>query len=220
MSKKDKAIHVLIADDHPMTRIGIRTVLEQAPDIEVVGEAKDGIEAKQMLAKLQPDILLLDLVMPGLRPFEIGEWVHTNHPETITLVLTAHAQDCYLAKAIEAEAVGFLTKEDIPRKLVEAIRRAVRGEVLITRGQLARVRYWRKEVGERWESLTEREREVLALVVGGQSNQQVAEILSISECTVRTHIGNILGKLGVSSRTEAIVWVWQHGMAEEMDSSG
>ncbi len=220
MGKPSKIIRVLIADDHPVVREGLRTVLEGAPDIEIVGEARDGVETRQMVAELRPDILLLDLVMPDLRPFEVEEWVRANYPETITLILTAHDRDHYLAKAIEAGAMGFLTKDEPPQRLAEAIRRAVRGEVLITGGQLARVLSWRREVGERWESLTEREREVLMLMVGGQSNQQIAEILSISEHTVRTHVGNILGKLGVASRAEAIAWAWQCGIVEEMNSSG
>lgn len=220
MSKPSKTIHVLIADDHPVTRVGIRAVLEKAPDIEVVGEAKDGIEAKQMVAELRPNILLLDLVMPGLRPYKVEEWVRTNFPETITLVLTGHDRNSYLAKVLEAGAAAFLTKEEAPQKLVEAIRRAARGEILITGGQLARADCWHQEVGERWESLTKREREVLTLMVDGQTTQQIVEVLTISECTVRTHIGNILGKLGVASRAEAIAWAWQRGIVEEMGSSG
>ena len=220
MNIPNETIRVLIADDHPLARRGIRAILEEAPSIEVVGEAKDGVEAKQMVAELCPDILLFDLVMPGLRPCEIGEWVRTHYSETIMLVLTAHDRDCYLTKAIEAGVVGFLTKEETSQRLVEAIRRAVRGEVLITGGQLARAHSWRKEVGGRWESLTKREREVLGLIVRGQSNKQITEVLSISECTVRTHIGNILNKLGVDSRAEAIAWAWQHGIVGEMGSSG
>jgi len=103
---------------------------------------------------------------------------------------------------------------------VEAIRRAARGEVLVTGGQLVRARSWRREVGERWESLTKRERQVFALMVGEQNTRQIAEALIISECTVRTHIGNILRKLGVDSRAEAIAWAWQHGIVWEMGSSG
>lgn len=218
MDTPNRTIRVLIADDHPVTRKGIRATLERAPGIEIVGEAKDGVETQQMVAELRPDILLLDLVMPGLRPFEVEKWVRTNYPETITLILTAHDRDCYLAKAIEVGVAGFLTKEDSPHRLAEAIRRAVRGEVLITGGQLARAYSWRKEVGERWESLTEREREVLKWMVDGQSTQQIAEVLTISERTVRTHIGNILGKLRVTSRAEAVAWAWQHEIAEKTGS--
>jgi len=209
-----KVIRVLIADDHPVTRKGIRDILEDTPDIEVVGEAKDGTEAKQMVTDLRPDVLLLDLVMPGLRPFEIEKWVRTNYPGTVTLVLTAHDRDHYLAKAVEAGVAGFLTKKEDEGMLPEAIRRAARGEILITREQLSRADHWREEAGKRWDSLTEREREILGCLVAGQTTRQIAEALVISEHTVRTHIGNIVGKLGVASRAEAIAWAWQHGIIE------
>ena len=211
---------MLLADDHPVTRTGICAILEEASNIEVVGEAKDGVEAQQLVAELGPDILLLDLVMPGPRLSEVEKWIRTNYPETITLVLTAHDRDCYLAKTIKAGAAGFLTTEEAPQRLVEAIRCAARGDVLITGGQLARANHWRQEVGERWESLTGRERQVLRLLAEGQSNKQIAEVLTISERTVETHVGNLLGKLTVASRTEAVAWVWRHGLAEEMGLSG
>ncbi|MFQ6100540.1 MAG: response regulator [Anaerolineae bacterium] len=220
MSNLNKAIRILIADDHPVTRAGIRAVLEEAPDIEVVGEAKDGVEAKQMVAELRPDILLLDLVMPGLRPFEVEKWVRTNYSETVTLVLTAHDRDRYLAEMIEAGTTGFLTKEEAPQRLVEAIRRAARGEILFSKEQLVRARRWHREVGKRWESLTGREREVCLLIADGHSNKQIAETLAISERTVETHVGNLLGKLAIASRAEAATWVWQHGLAEEMGLRG
>ncbi len=220
MNTSDKVIRVLIADDHPVTRKGIRSILQNIPDIEVVAEAIDGIEAKQMVAELCPDILLLDLVMPGLRPSQVEEWVRTNCPETITLVLTAHDRNCYLAKAVEAGVAGFLTKEKAPHKLVEAIRRAAKGEVLITEEQLERARCWHKVVGERWQSLTARERQVLVMISRGWSNRQIAKELSIKEHTVETHVGNILGKLQVASRNEAIAWAWQQGVIEELSSPG
>jgi DNA-binding NarL/FixJ family response regulator len=138
---------VLIADDHPVTRAGIRAILEGAPDIEVVAEAQDGLEAQRLVAELCPRILLLDLVMPGPRPREIEAWVRAHYPETITLVLTAHDRDVFLAEAIEGGVAGFLTKEEAPHRLVKAIRRAARGETLISGEQLARARHWRREVG-------------------------------------------------------------------------
>jgi len=189
-------IRVLLADDHPVTRAGICAILEDAPDIQIVGEAKDGIEAKRMVADLCPDILLLDLVMPGPRPSEIEAWVRTHHPETITLVLTAHDRDAFLADVVEAGAVGFVTKEEAPERLVEAIRRAARGEILFDSGQLARARRWREEVGERWESLTEREREVLTLVAQGKSNREIAERLCVTEKTVEKHVSKCWASWG------------------------
>ena len=217
---KTGIIRVLLADDHPIARIGIRKILEGAPDIQVVGEARDGFEAQRLTAELRPHVLLLDLCMPGPRPAEVEAWVRARCPKTITLVLTAHDRDAYLAEMFEAGTVGFLTKKDAPERLLEAIRRAVQGEALFTQDQLTRVHRWHEEVGQRWECLTTREREVLRLVASGKSNKQIAEALAIHEHTVETHVGNLLGKLGVVSRTEAGAWVWRHGLAEEMDFAG
>ena len=207
-------IRVLLADDHPVTRAGIRAILEGASDIEVVAEAKDGLEAQRLVAELCPRILLLDLVMPGPRPREIEAWVRAHYPETITLVLTAHDRDVYLAEAIEEGVAGFLTKEEAPQRLVEAVRRAARGDVLISGEQLARARHWREDVGQRWERLTEREREVLALVAQFRTNAEIAEALCISDKTVEHHLGSILDKLGVDSRRDAARWVAEGGLLE------
>jgi DNA-binding NarL/FixJ family response regulator len=204
------SIRVLLTDDHPVAREGIRAILERTPDIQIVGEARDGIEAKRMVADLCPDILLLDLVMPGPRPSEIEAWVRTHYPETITLVLTAHDRDAYLADMIEAGAVGFVTKEKALERLVEAIRRAARGEILFGSEQLTRARRWREEVGERWESLTGRERQVLQLLVEGLDNVAIAEALCVTTKTVEYHVTNTLNKLDAASRLEAVVWVRDH----------
>ena len=142
MSETERPIHVVIADDHPVTREGVRAALESAADIDVIGVAKDGREAQELVEALQPDILLLDLVMPGPRPADIERWVRHNHPETITLILTAHDRDYYLAETVKAGAVGFLTKEKAPQQLIAAIRRAAQGDVLLTPDQLARIQAW------------------------------------------------------------------------------
>ncbi|MCL7453318.1 MAG: response regulator transcription factor [Anaerolineae bacterium] len=220
MSKKRKVIRVLLADDHPAMRAGIRAILEKAPDIEVVGEAGEGDEAQQMTADLHSQVLLLDLRMPGPPPAETVAWVRAHSPQTAVLALTAHDVNAYLARMVAAGAAGFVVKEEAPERIVEAVRRVARGEVLFTEEQLARARHWREEVGKRWESLTEREREALALIATGQSNKQIAKALVISEHTVETHVGNLLGKLGVASRAEAVTWIWRHGLAEEMGLSG
>ena len=125
-------IRVVLADDHPPTRQGVRAALEGAPDIDVVGEAGDGVEAKKLIVELRPDILLLDLIMPGPKPADIERWVRHNHPETITLILTAHDRDALLAEMAAAGAAGFLTKDEDPPALVAAIRRAAQGEALYT----------------------------------------------------------------------------------------
>jgi NarL family two-component system response regulator LiaR len=206
VNKPDETIRVLLADDHPVTRAGIRATLDEAPDVKVVGEARDGVAAKRMVTELGPDILLLDLVMPGLRASEIEAWVRANCPETVTLVLTAHDRDAYLSEMIEAGVAGFLDKGEKCQGLVDAIRHAARGEVLITKEQLARANRWRREVGDRWESLTARERETLELVAKGFSNKQIAKVLGVTNRTVEKHMSNVLDKLSLSSRTEAALW--------------
>jgi DNA-binding NarL/FixJ family response regulator len=213
-------IRVVLADDHPQTRQGIRTALEQTPDIAVVGEAGDGVEAQGLVAALRPDILLLDLVMPGPSPADVERWVRGKCPDTVTLILTGHDRDALLAEMEEAGAAGFLTKDEDTPSLVKAIRRAARGEVLYTPEQQARVRRWREEVGQRWESLTAREQEVAQQIAAGQSNREIAEMLSISEHTVETHVGNVLRKLARTTRTEVAVLLWKHGLVEEEPASG
>ena len=124
-------IRVLIVDDHPLTRQGIRTILEQAPDIEVVGEAADGTEAMALVEQLHPDVVLLDVEMPGPRAWEVEAWIRHNYPDITRLLLSAHNRDEYLSEMMEAGAVGYLDKHIPAPQLVQAIRRAVQGEYLL-----------------------------------------------------------------------------------------
>ncbi len=210
-------VRVLLADDHPVVRAGIRAMLEKAPDIQVVGEATEGAEVQRLTAELYPQVLLLDLRMPGPPAEETVAWVRAHHPETAVLVLTAYDVNHYLARMVAAGAAGFVAKEEVPERIVEAVRRVAQGEVLFSGEQLARARDWREEVGKRWESLTKREREVLTLMVRGQSTQQIAEALRVKASTIETHIGNILAKLNVASRAEAVAWAWRQRVVWEMD---
>ena len=211
-------IRVVLADDHPPTRQGVRAALESAPDIDVVGEAGDGVEAKKLVAALGPDILLLDLIMPGPKPADIERWVRHNHPETITLILTAHDRDALLAEMAAAGAAGFLTKDEDTHALITAIRRAAQGEALYTPEQLERVHRWREEVGQRWESLTEREQEVLCLVAAFRTDAEIATELCISEKTIGHHVSHILDKLGMSSRREVARWAFKHKVCPRSES--
>lgn len=203
-------ITVILADDHPLIREGIRSILNKAADIKIVGEAENGNEVKELVGKLKPDILLLDLKMPGPHPAEIEKWVRTNYPDTVTLVLTAHDRDSYLTRMIDAGAAGLLDKNESGDRLVGAIRRAASGEVLFDRQQLDRARQWRESAGEKWESLTNRERDILRLMVKGFDNVHIGEVLVITPKTVAYHITNIFLKLGVGSRQEAIAWVHKY----------
>jgi DNA-binding NarL/FixJ family response regulator len=207
MSKKPKnIITILIADDHPSTRDGIRVILEKAPDIRILGEAGDGDRIKKLVADLHPNILLLDLKMPHLSPAKLEEWVRTNYPETITLVLTAHDRDAYLSNMMEAGAAGYLDKKLQAGQLISAIRRAAHGEILYDEEQIKRAHRWRVQVRAKWESLSDREREVLQRLTEGTDNNTLAESLGVTVNTVEKHLSNIYKKLGVTSRSEAIHW--------------
>jgi DNA-binding NarL/FixJ family response regulator len=149
MPAQHQKITVLIADDFEITRKGIRSLLEQTPDIEVLGEAKDGKEIKPLVARHRPQILLLDLVMPDHSPVEFERWVRVNYPEVITLVLTAHDRDAYLTGMMDAGAVGYLDKKLRAGQLISAIRRAARGECLFDKNQQERARRWREETHQK-----------------------------------------------------------------------
>lgn len=200
-------ITVLIADDHPSTRAGLLAILNNQPDIRVVGEAENGFQVEKLIAELRPNILLLDLVMPGPTPAQLEKWVRTNFPETATLVLTAHDRDAYLAGMMDAGATGFLAKTEAGERIISAIRRVAGGELLYTEDQLMRAMRWRDTAGKKWESLTKREREIVQLVVDGCDNRQIAEKLNVAVKTISFHISNILKKLDVNSRHEAVAWV-------------
>lgn len=204
--KSPDEITVLVADDHPLALEGVRSILEKASEIKIIGEAQDGNEIKPMVAKLQPRILLLDLKMPNLDPVEMERWVRENYPETLTLVLTAHDKDVYLANMMEAGAVGYLDKKLQASQLISTIRRAARGEFVYDKEQIERAKRWREKVTGIWESLSKREREVLQLLTEGKDNNGIAESLTISINTVEKHLKNIYGKLRVTSRTEAVHW--------------
>jgi DNA-binding NarL/FixJ family response regulator len=209
-TRHKKTISLLLTDDDPILLAGLRAVLTKAPDIEIIGEARNGFEAQQMVGRLRPRILLLDLKMPGLSATELERWVRENYPETVTLVLTAHDRDAYLASMMEAGAAGYMSKGESAETLIGAIRRAAQGEILFDVEQFARARRWRETVSEKWASLTEREREVLKLIAQGLDNKAIAIALKITSKTAAFHVTNILEKLGVDTRQKAVAWVHAH----------
>lgn len=204
-------ISVLIVDDHPSLRAGVRAMLEKTPDIYVIGEAGSGEDARKLLDELRPNVILLDLKMPGFSATAFEKWARENYPETITLVLTAHDRDAYLAGMIDAGAVGYLDKEVREEQLIGAIRRAASGESLYDEQQKKRARQWHEEIEKKWNSLSEREKQVLQLLVEGTSNKDMASKLRISLKTVDKHLERIYQKLGVSSRAQAVMWGVEHG---------
>jgi DNA-binding NarL/FixJ family response regulator len=209
-TRQKKTISLLLTDDDPIIRAGLRAVLTKATDIKIVGEAQNGFEAKEMVGRLHPQILLLDLKMPGLSAAELEKWVREHYPETITLVLTAHDRDAHLASMMEAGAAGYMSKGGSAESLIGAIRRAARGEILFDVEQFARARRWRENVSEKWTSLTGREREVLKLLAQGLDNKAIAKTLKITSKTAAFHVTHILEKLGIDSRQKAVAWLHAH----------
>ncbi len=199
-------ITILLADNHPTTRAGIRTILNETPDIQVIGEAEDEWQLRKMIAELRPNILLLDLVILGPAPAHIENWIRTSFPETITLVLTASDRDADLATMMDAGIKGFLSKTETGETLISAIRQAISGNNLFTEEQFVRANRWRQEIGRKLDSLTKRERQVIDLIVEGYDNKSIAQKLGVTIRTVGYHVTNILKKLDVKSRHEAIAW--------------
>jgi NarL family two-component system response regulator LiaR len=209
-------IRVLIADDHAIVRKGICALLATEPDIEVVGEARDGQEACAKAQRAQPDVILMDLVMPGMDGLEATRRIVNHQPEARVLVLTSFAEDDQVFPAIKAGAQGYLLKDTGPEDLVQAIHQVHQGESSIhpsVARRLLRELSTPSEQGPDGDVLTEREVEVLRLVAQGQSNKEISGMLTISEATVRTHVSNILAKLNLCSRTQAALYALREGLA-------
>ena len=207
-------IGVLIADDHPAVRQGIRALLELEEDIEVMGEAQDGVEAVDKVKELAPDVVLMDMVMPKLNGVAATAKIMELSPKTRVLVLTNYAEDEQVFGVMKAGATGYLLKNVEPRELIQAIRCTHRGELalssLVAKKLIEEFAQPKSKLSAPETELTSKEREVLKLVAKGKSNRNIADSLFISEKTVKNHIGNILGKLYLSNRTEAALYAIQH----------
>jgi len=217
---KNGSIRVLIADDHAIVRKGLCALLATEPSIDVVGEARDGREAIDQAQRLQPDVILMDLVMPGVDGLDATRHIATRQPEVRILVLTSFAGDDKVFPAIRAGAIGYLLKDSGPDDLVLAIQQVCRGESSIHPSiarKLLQELTRPHDRGPQADVLTERETEVLKLVAQGQSNREISDELTISEATVRTHVSNILGKLNLCSRTQAALYALREGLASLHD---
>ncbi len=218
----EKKIRVLIADDHSVVRQGLRMFLLVQPDMELVGEAQNGREAVALAATLAPDVVLMDLLMPEMNGIEATAAIKTARPETQVLVLTTFLDDQRVSEAIQAGAVGFQLKDVEADDLIKAVRGAARGEPQLhpdAARMLMGLATRPKPTTNHATTLTDRERDVIALVAEGQSNKQIARELSISETTVKGHVANILGKLELTDRTQAAVYAVRNGLAREVHSS-
>jgi two-component system response regulator NreC len=219
MAKGSTPIGILIADDHGVLRAGLRALLDAEPDLQVLGEAVDTQETLQMVSELCPNVVLLDMSMPGPGGIETTRQIRAALPETHVLVLTVHEDDSLLRASLEAGAAGYVTKRAVEAELINAIHAVQRGDLYV---HPAMTRSLLKAPppppphpdDEQVEPLTPRETEVLRLIAQGYTNRQAAEVLSISVRTVETHRANILGKLGLRGRVDLVRYAMDHGLLE------
>ena len=217
-------ITVLLVDDHAVVLRGLRFFLETEEAIEVVGEAMDGETALEEVRRLMPDVVLMDLVLPGMDGVQATREIRRVAPDTKVIVLTSFSEQDRIVPAIQAGAAGYLLKDVAPEALAEAIRAVHRGEARlhprVAQALMLQVGQGTKpsDPPERAFSLTPREAEVLALLTRGLSNKEIAAELAITETTVKTHVSNILSKLGLQDRTQAAVYALRHGLVSEQGS--
>ena len=209
-------IRVLLVDDHAVVREGLRNFLALQDGLEIVGEASDGNEAIEQAQRLEPDVILMDLVMPGLDGIGAMRQLRARSPASRVIVLTSFLEDERVLPAIQAGAAGYLLKNVAPAELARAIRAAHAGEAIIDPTAAARLVQAIADDArpriEEPERLTRRERDVLELIARGQSNKRIALELGISEKTVKTHVGHLLAKLGVTDRTQAALMAVEEGL--------
>lgn len=210
-------ISVLIVDDHPVVRQGLRTFLETQGDLEIVGEASDGEDAIVQIKDAVPDVVLMDLVLPGIDGIEATRQTRDASPTTKVIVLTSFADDEKVFPAIKAGAAGYLLKDVEPIQLADAIRAVHRGEALLHPTVAAKLMQEVATNGRRAPGgdLTDRELEVLRLIARGMSNREIANELIVSEKTVKTHVSNILAKLHLADRTQAALYAVRRGLAPD-----
>ena len=213
---KNNLTSILIVDDHEVVRNGIRSYLETIKDFDVVGEAESGEKAVKMVSELIPDIVLLDLIMPGMDGVETTRQIKKISPRTQVVVLTSYHEDVHIFPALKAGAISYILKDMKMEKLADALQRAVRHEVtlhpLVAERVLQNIRGGDSEEPALFTELTERELDVLRLIAKGMTNSQIAENLVISENTVKGHVSNILSKLHLADRTQVAVYAWQRGL--------
>ena len=217
--KKNNAISLMIVDDHKIVRDGICAYLETVPEIDVIAQAESGSDAVQLAEQLAPDVVLMDLIMPGMDGVEATWRVRQVSPRSKIVILTSFHEDSNIFPAIKAGALSYVLKSIDPEELAETIKSAARGEAVLDSKVASRLMHeYRDDANESMQAymqLTNREQEVLELIAKGLSNAQIAEQLFISEKTVKSHVSNILSKLHFADRTQVAVFAWKEGIVKK-----
>jgi two-component system, NarL family, response regulator LiaR len=222
--RTDRPIRVLLVDDHAVVRKGLRALLDREAGIEVAGEAEDGEQALRAADRLRPDVILMDLEMPGLGGIDATRRISEVHPDSKVVVLTSHSSEEDVFPALKAGALGYLLKHSAPEDVLQAIHQAYRGETVL-HPAIARMvlqelhRPSHPKQPATTDPLSERELEVLRLIARGLSNQEIADKLVVGEATVRSHVSSILRKLQLASRTQAALYALREGLAT-LDGAG
>lgn len=207
------AIRIVLVDDHRVVQSGLRSYLESFPDVEVVGTASSGEEALEKLEGWLPDVVVMDLRMPGgMDGIEATRRVRQLSPHTRVVVLTAHTDDARVVAALRAGAIGYVRKDSDPEVFLAAVRGAARGQSVLDPAVAGSVLQDLVRGGPLVEELSEREKEVLGQLAHGRTNREIAQALHVSEETVKTHVGNILSKLQLSHRTQAVIYALKRGL--------
>lgn len=201
-------ISVLLVDDHSLVRRGFRKILEDEPDIAVVGEAKDGEEAVRLVSELKPQVIVMDCAMPGMNGLQATRQILEKNPQTLVLMLSMHPEDTLVRQALAAGARGYILKNAVDLELGAAIHRVVAGETVLD-SQLERPAALK---GERNPGLTRRELEILQMIVDGKSNKEIASVLDLSANTVSVHRANIMDALGIHKTAELVVYAIRNGL--------
>jgi DNA-binding NarL/FixJ family response regulator len=209
-------MRILIADDHGIVRSGLKLLLESQPDMEVVAEARDGVEALELAIRERPDLCILDVAMPRLTGIQATREIKAQSPDIAVLMLSMHADERYLFEALKAGASGYVLKAEADQDLVEAARSVGRGEAFLTNAaERSLIREWMQEGAEGpREPLSPREQEVVKLIAEAHTNAQIAEILHLAEKTIESHRANVLRKLGMRDRVELVRYAIRRGLVE------
>lgn len=207
---------ILLVDDHEMVRLGLKSYLDLQADVEVVAESSNGREGVEQALELRPDVIIMDIVMPEMNGIEATMAILETWPEAKILILTSYLDNEKIYPVLDAGAKGYMLKTSSADEILHAVRKVARGEIAIETEVSKKIQYHRNHI-ELHDDLTARERDILGLLAKGYENQRIADELFISLKTVKTHVSNILSKLEVSDRTQAVVYAFQHHLVPQED---